>query len=298
VTISVIRRWLPFICLTALIAAVWALPHRPDCDSLTWGDDPVIARVEGQCIFRSHYAHWLHIIEAAIENREQGLLLDYQAGSDYYQSWYDRVTFYGPETVALADSIRDSVLHQRAVAGGYAPSREEVSARLEQERLRWETFEDMIQLVKLAQNRDLAGFGKLAAETRNPDVGTSLEYLTPAEFMESLGQNDWRQLEQMHKDGEAYIDSFGRERYWQEMLPAKLSREMAISRLEEGVLEAGADGPRAEAPRQAWLAYRQGTLEGVNIELTQAAPPGVSADRAQAYLDEVLREEQGELGGE
>ena len=31
-----IRRWLPPICLVVLIAAVWVLPYRPDCDSQAW----------------------------------------------------------------------------------------------------------------------------------------------------------------------------------------------------------------------------------------------------------------------
>ncbi len=302
VTTSVRLRWLPPICLAALIAAVGALPGRTGCDSLAWGDDPAIARVDGSCILLSHYTQWLRIIEAAIEDTEQGLIIDYEAGSDYQRRLNDRVNLYGPDTMALADTIRDSVLYQRAVAGGHAPSQDEVSARLEQHRLSWESLNDMIQLVKLAQNRDLAGFTKLSTETKDPYIGTSLEYQPPAELMEVLEQNDWRQLEQMRRDNDAYVDffsrSFGRERYWKEILPDKLSREMAISRLQEAVLEAGPDGPHAEAPRLTWLAYRQRALEGVNVELTQAAPPDVSADRALAYLDEVRREEQDELGEE
>ena len=47
----VIRRWLLPIRLVALIAAVWALPYRPDCDSLAWRDDPAIACADSQCIF-------------------------------------------------------------------------------------------------------------------------------------------------------------------------------------------------------------------------------------------------------
>ena len=76
---------------------------------------------------------------------------------------------------------------------------------------------------------------------------------------------------------------------------------MAISNLEEAVLKAGADGPDgpyAEVPRLAWLAYQQRALEGVNIELTRAAPSTVSVDRALVYLAEVLREEQEELSEE
>ena len=143
------RRWLPPICLVAVIAVAWALPYRPDCDSLAWDHDPAIARVDSQCIFLSHYAEWLYIIETTIELREQGLIPDHP--SDYQRQWYDRVNSYGGETIALADAIRDSVLYQRAVAGGHTPSHEEVSAGLEQQRLRWESSDDFIQLGRVCK---------------------------------------------------------------------------------------------------------------------------------------------------
>jgi len=276
------------------------LPYRPVCDSLAQGDDPAIARVDSQCILLSHYADWLHIIEATFERTEQGLIADHPE-SDYQRRWYDRVNFYGPETIALADAARDSILYQRAVSDGHAPSRAEVSARLDQDRLRSETFHDLINLAKLAENRDRAGFLKLAAETRNPDIRRTLEDLTPSEFMETLEGIDWRQLEQVLKEAEANLESFGIERYWQEIRPAKLRREMAISRLEEAVLEASADGPDspyADVPRLGWLAYQQQAMEGVKIELTSAAPSTVSVDRAVAYRAEILKEERDELGEE
>ena len=76
---------------------------------------------------------------------------------------------------------------------------------------------------------------------------------------------------------------------------------MAILKLEEAVLEAsadGPDGPHADVPRLAWLAYQEDALEGVNIELTRAAPSTISVDGALAYLSEVLQEEQDELSEE
>ena len=295
------RRWLPPICLVALIAAVWALPYRPDCDSLAWGDDPAIARIDSQCILLSHYVNRLHIIETTIENAEFGLLIDEQASTDYQQRWNDRVNFYGPETIALADAIRDSALYQSAVAGGHAPSREEVSVRLDRDRLRWESFHDVVQLARLAQNQDLAEFGKLAVETRNPDIRRTLENLTPSELMEAMKGNDWHQLEQTLREGEAYLESLGHQRYWKEILPAKLRREMATLKLEGAVLEAsanGPDGPHADVPRLAWLAYQERAFEGLNIELTRAAPPTVSVDGALASLAEVLQEEQEQLSEE
>ena len=295
------RRWLPPICLVALIAAVWALPYRPDCDSLAWGDDPAIALIDSQCILLSHYANRLHIIETTIENAEFGLLIDEQASTDYQRRWNDRVNFYGPETIALADAIRDSALYQSAVAGGHAPSQEEVSVRLDRDRLRWKSLPDVVQLARLARNQDLAGFRKLAAETGNPDIGRTLEDLTPSELMEAMKGNDWRQLEQTLREGEAYLESLGHQRYWQEILPAKLRREMATLKLEEAVLEAsanGPDGPYADVPRLAWLAYQERAFEGLNIELTRAAPPTVSVDGALASLAEVLQEEQEQLSEE
>ena len=184
---------------------MWALPEHPDCDSLAWDKDPAIARVGNECIRLSHYAEWLHIIEITIERTEQGLIPDHP--SDYQRQWYDRVNSYGAETIALADAIRDSALYQRAVASGHLPSDEEVSARLGQERLRWESSCDFIELVRLAQNQDLAGFIKLAEETRNPDIINSLQDLTPYELMEALEGLDWRQLEEMLNEGEAYVES-------------------------------------------------------------------------------------------
>ena len=298
---SVTRRWLPPLCLVTLVAAVWALPYRPDCDSLVWGDDPAIARIDNQCILLSHYADSLQIIEINIENAEFGLLTDDHAINDFLRRWNDRVNFYGPETVALAAAIRDSALYQGAVADGQVPSQEEVSARIDLDRLRWESFYDVVQLAKLAQNQDLAEFGKLAVETRHPDIVRSLEDLTPSELMESMKDNDWRQLEQALQEGEVHLESLGLQRYWQEILPAKLRREMAILNLEEAVLEAsadGPDGPHADVPRLAWLAYQKRAFEEMNVELTRAAPSTVSIDGALAYLAEVLQEEQDELSEE
>ena len=263
------RRCLPPICLAALIAAIWALPYRPDCDSLAWGDDPAIARIDSQCILLSHYANSLHIVETTIENAEFGLLIDELASSDHQRRWNDRVNFYGPETLALAGAIRDSALYQGAVADGHAPSQEEVSARLDRDRLRWESFNDVVQLAKLARNQDLAGFRKLAAETRHPDIRGFLNDQTPPELMQAMDGNDWRQLEETLKEGEAYIESFGHQRYWQEILPANLRREMATLKLEEAVLEAsanGPDGPHADVPRLAWLAYQERAFEGLSCE--------------------------------
>ena len=294
------RGWLLPICLVALIAAVWALPYSPDCNAVAWGDDPAIARVDSLCILQSHYADVLYIIETALERNEQGLI-PYHPDPEYLRRWNHRVNLYGPDTIAMAAAIKDAILFRRAVAEGHVPSQEEVSTRIGQDRLRRESLNDIIRLVKLARNQDLAGFRKLAEETRDPDIRTALEDRTPVELMEDMKENDLRQLELMLEEGEAYLGYSGHERYWEEILPAKLRREMAILKLEEAVLDAsadGPDGPHAEVPRLGWLAYQERAFKGVNIELTRAAPSTVSVEGALAYLVEVLQEEQMDLSEE
>ena len=276
--------------------AVWALPYRPDCDSLAWDDDPAIARIGIECIRLSNYADKLRVVQAGIEYAERELATD-APNLPPLRERHLRVLSYGPETVALAGAVADSVFYQRAVAEGHSPSEDEISALLEQRRLWWESSEDFIQPVKLAQNQDIAGFRKLVEETRIPNITDNIQHLTPYEFMEAFQHLDWRLLEQMQREEEAYVESVGHEYYWREVLPAKLRRELAIPKLESAIVDAsadGPDGPYAEVPRLGWLAYQQEALEETSIELTLAAPSTVSVDRALAYLAEVRAREQEE----
>ena len=289
-----IRRWLPPICLAALIATVWLLPHRPNCAALAWDDDPAVARVGDECIRLSGYAERLGVIEVGIQLAEDELLSD-DPNLAYLRRWYDRATHYGPETIALAVVISDSALHQRAVASGHTPTEEEVSAQRDLSRLRSENDSDYVDLMKFAQNQDLAGFSQLLEESTHPDISDSPLNFSPSDWMASLENADWRQLEQSLKEGEAYLESVGREYYWNEIYAAKLRREMTFDNLEEAVLEASGDGPYADVPRLAWLSYQENVLDSIDIELTEAAPSTVSVDRALAYLTELLTQEQESL---
>ena len=76
---------------------------------------------------------------------------------------------------------------------------------------------------------------------------------------------------------------------------------MATLKLQYAVVEASANGPAgpaADMPSLTWSAYQEKAFEGLNIELTRAAPSTVSVDGALAYLVEVLQEEQEELSEE
>ena len=289
-----VRRWLPPACLAALIATVWLLPYRPNCAALAPGDDPAVARVGDECIRLSGYAERLGFIEVGIQLAEDELLSD-DPNLAYLRRWYDRATHYGPETVALAVVISDSALHQRAVASGHTPTEEEVSAQRDLSRLRSENESDYVDLMKFAQNQDLAGFSQLLEESTHPDISDSPLNFSPSDWMASLENADWRQLEQSLKEGEAYLESVGREHYWNEIYAAKLRREMTFNMLEEAVLDATGDGPYAEVPRLAWLSYQEEVLDNIDIKLTEAAPATVSTDRALAYLAELLATERDTL---
>ena len=282
------------------MVTVWALPYRPDCDFLVWDDDPAIARAGNECIRLSEYLEKLRVVERGIEYAERELATD-APNLPPLRERHQRVLSYGPETVALADALADSILYQRAVAEGHTPTAEEVSTIRDRNRVRSEGSADFIELLKLVARQDHAGVKELLERTKHPDLKDVLKTKSLSDFVASFGgayeESDLRELEKTLEEGEAYLESIGRERYWNEIYPEKLRREMAVAILEEAILDASADGDglHAEVPRLGWLAYQQEALKDTNVELTDAAPFTVSVDRALAYLAEYRTREEEEL---
>ena len=288
------RRWLPPALLLALIAAVWALPYHPNCAALAWNNDPAIARVANECILLSAYDEKLLLVQAGIEYAEQEILPD-DTFPDSWRERHQRVMSYGPETVALADAVWDSALYQRAVADGHSPSGQEVAARTDLDRRRSEASRDFPELARLAKKSDLAGFTKLLHSSEHPDLVTMREDTEVSGFMKSLGkweEPDFRQYEEALVQWEAYLESVGRERYWNKIHTARIRRDLAVGKLEEAVLDASVGGLYSEVPRLGWLAYRQGVIDDTEIELTNAAPAGADPDGALAYLAEFQAKER------
>lgn len=283
------------------MATVWALPYRPNCAALAWDDDPAIARVGGECIRLSDYANKLYVVEAGIEYAERELLPD----DPYFDTWWERhqrVISYGPETVALADAIRDSALYQRAVEEGHAPTDEEVAVRADLDRRHTEGSRDFLELARLANKSDLAGFRKVLERSRHPDLELEAvsEDTSLRGFMASLQEwedSDLRELEKSSQEWEAYLESVGRERYWNKIHPAELRRDLSIIKLNQAVMDASIDGPW-EIPGMAWLHYREETLSRISAELTEAAPPNANLDSALSYLAELLEAERRSLAEE
>ena len=289
-----IRRCLPPLLLVAIVAAVWLLPYDPDCDSLALESDPAMARIGGQCVHQSDYSERLRLIEAGMEYAVGQFLAD-APNLEYLRVWYDRVRFYGPETIALAEAVKQAALYQRAIDSGHAPSGAEVSARRDADRLRSEHSGDYIKLVRLAQNQDLAGFTRLMSESRHPDLQNLPDDTSPSDLMASIAGIDWRQLEQSLEEGEEYLQSIGPERYWQKIVPEKYRRELAIDYLEQEVLSDSEEGPFADVVRLGWLDYQQQLLSDADIALTEAAPAYIYVQKIREYLSDLLEAERNAL---
>ena len=276
---------------------VWALPYRPHCAAFAWDDDPAIARVGSECIRLSDYAKRLRTVEAGIEYAERELLPDDpDPYFDDLRGRHELVISYGPETVALADAIRHSALYQRAVSDGHTPTDEEVSDYRDRNRLRSESTPDFVKLVKLVEKSDLAGIEELLERSANPDF-KMLKDMSLPELQESFGgsnSREFRELEKSLQEWEAFLESVGRERYWNKIYPAELRRDLSIDRLEQSVMDASIDGPW-EIPALAWLSYRWETLSRISVELTSAAPPDANVDGALVYLAELLEMERRSL---
>ena len=285
---SVTRRWFLSLCLVAIIATVWLLPYRPNCNALAWDDDPAIAPVDSECIPLSDYAERLRIVEAGIEYAERERLPD-----DPYPVWdnlrarHELVISHGPETVALADAIMHSALYQKAVDEGHTPKDEEVAAHRDRARLRSEGIPDFIELVRLVEKSDSAGIRELMERSVHPDFETILRDMSLPELRESFGGLNGSKftlkLEKSQEEWEAYLESVGHERYWNEIFVAEASRSIPVDNLRSSVLDISADGPY-EVAGLAWLDCQQEALDGVVIRLTDAAPPPVSVESARAYL--------------
>ncbi len=277
--------------------AVWLLPYRPDCDTLAWDNDPAIARVGDECIRHSAYLERLRLLERAIVYAERGLPSE-APNSDQWQLRHVLAISFGPDTAAVADLFNASALYQHAIATGHTPTDSEVYDRRDADRLRSDGYAEYIELAKLAQKDDLVGVRELLERTENANLLGILDQMSPSEFIASLQEDEWRQLELSLEEGEAYLEAVDRERFWSEIYPERLRGEMSLAILEETVLNASADGPYADVPRLAWLDYQEDVLENADIQLTGAAPPTLLIEHALAYLAAVRELERQVLNEE
>ena len=272
--------------------AVWVSSPRLDCAALVRDDDPAIARVGGECIRLSDYAERLRTVEAGIEYAGQELATD-APNLPPLRERHQRVLSYGPETVALANAIWHSALYQRAVSDGYTPTDEEVAYYRHRNRLRSESTADFIELAKLVEKSDLAGIEELMERSTHPDIDM-LKDMTLSELQVSFGgssSRDIRELEKSLQEWETYLESVGRERYWNEIYTAELRRDLSTGMLEQAVMDASIDGPWG-IPGVAWVSHRRETLSRISADLTNAAPPDANLEGALAYMAEFLEMER------
>ena len=256
-------------------------------------NDPAIARVGGECIRLSDYADRLRTVEAGIEYAQRELLTGDPYNFDNLRERHELVISYAPETVALADAVWHSALYQRAVSEGHTPTDDEVAHYRDRNRLRSESTADYIELAKLVEKSDLAGIEALLERATHPDFDFFKGMSLP-ELQVSFGGSSSpgiRELEKSLQEWETYLESVGRERYWNEIYTAELRRDLSTGMLEQAVMDASIDGPW-EIPGMAWVSHRRETLSRINAELTNATPHGANLEGALAYLSEFLEMER------
>ena len=269
------------------------------------GTRPAIARVDSECSPLSDYAERLRIVETGIEYAEREPLPDDPDPFwDNLRARHELVISYGPETVALAGAIMHSALYQKAVDEGHTPTDEEVAAHRDRTRLRSESTPDFIELVKLVEKSDSAGIRELMERSVYPDFKTILKDMSLPELQESFGglygsefTLELLKLEKSLEEWEAYLESVGHERYWNEIFVAEARRSIAVDNLRSSVLDISADGPY-EIASLAWLDCQREALDGVVISLTGAAPLNANLAGALAYLAELREEESQALNEE
>ncbi len=256
-------------------------------------NDPAIARVGGECIRLSDYADRLRTVEAGIEYAQRELLAGDPYNFDNLRARHELVISYSPETVALADAVWNSALYQRAVSDGHTPTDEEVSHYRDRNRLRSESTADFIELAKLVEKSDMAGIDALLERATHPNFDFFKD-MSLSELQASFGGSSSpgiRELEKSLQEWEAYLESVGREHYWNEIYTAELRRDLSTDMLEQAVMDASIDGPW-EIPGMAWVSHRRETLSRISAELTNAAPPDANLEGALAYLSEFIEMER------
>ncbi len=229
-------------------------------------------------------------LQAALDGIEVEAKLQAQEEVEGNSEWADGfrarnglIIQFGLENVALARLILDSALYQKAVAEGHAPTDGDIAVKRDLERKESESLPALLELKRLAEESDLAGFTELLERADLPDF----EYLAGEDdllaLMESLAESDFSGFKEGVEQWNAYLETVGVERYWNEIYIAEARRSMAVGKLNSSVLDISADGPY-EIAGIVWLDFQQEVLDGAGIKLTGAAPHSVSVESARAYL--------------
>lgn len=289
-----LRRWLPPLCLVALVAAVWAVPYNPRCPDDPWGGGAAIALVGDECVYTTQFRIYLSDMALNYDATVQASAADESQVGDYLRTRNELVDGFGMENAAFATLALDAALYRAAISRGYVPRDDEVMALMGQARERIGNLLLLMELQELAQASDFEGFRSLI---ESPRVGQLIAVQGEEHLLllfEQARELDFSGAKEGLDIHLALLETIGPERYWTEIHVKQARWLLAIEALSRNVAESEAD----RSGVLDWLDFRETTWSGTAISLADAAPDALNLESVRSYMEEIIALERDFLDAE
>ena len=267
-----------------MVVAVWAFSGRSECPDSALDGSSAIARVSNECVYRYQVATYLRDLLLSVGPTTQESSADESPLGEYFRDRNRLISEFGPENAALAALALDFALHQEALSRGYVPLDEEIMVRMGQTRERIDGLYLLAQLSELAKASDFVAFRSLI---ESPSA-SQLVRVQGEEHLVLLFEQakvmDFSSLREGLEVQTALTESFGSDRYWNEVYVEHTRRPLANDAFRLTMVNADADWSGIVD----WLDFRDMTWSGTAISLTDAAPNTLNLESVRSYMNEFL----------
>ncbi len=276
-----VRAWLPPLCLVLAIAALWVFSGESECPNDPWDGSPAIGLVGGDCLYPLQLNTYLRDIFLGLGFAEDGAEQDESALGEYIRGKQELISRFGLENAAFATLAQDAALYQVAVAEGHVARDAEAMAVMGANRKRVQGLGTLLALHELARESDLDGFRELLD---SPSGGQLIRVQGEGHLLklfEEAGNLDMSDAASGMEIHAALVESAGEDQYWTEGFLELANWLVAIESFRQAV--DATESP--EALGVAWLEITEKTWASTVIELTDAAPEGVTLTDSRLYMD-------------
>ena len=277
------RRWLPPLCLVLAIAVLLVFSNQPECPDNAWDGSPAIARVGDDCVYALQLNTYIRDLSLGLGPSDQGSGAD---GSDLAEFLLERQRLesdFGLANAAFAALAQDVALYQLAKADGQSAPDGEVMAVMGANRDRIRGLGTLLELHELARESDLEGFRDLI---ERPEVMQLIPVQGEEHLLvlfEQAANIDLSGAARAMEIHEGLLESIGDDLYWTEVF-FELARWLLTI---ESFRVAMDIAESALTPDLQWQDIREKTWGSTVIELTDAAPEGVSLTEVGLYMNEL-----------
>ncbi len=276
-----VRAWLPPLCLVVAIAALWVFSGESECPNDPWDGSPAIGLVEGDCLYPLQLNTYLRDIFLGLGFAEDGADQDESALGEYIRGKQELISRFGLENAAFATLAQDAALYQVAVAEGHVARDAEAMAVMGANRKRVQGLRTLLALHELARESDLDGFRELLDSPSGVQLMRVQGEGHLLKLFEEAGNLDMSDAASGMEIHAALVESAGEDQYWTEGFLELANWLVAIESFRQAV--DATESP--EALGVAWLEITEKTWGSTVIELTDAAPEGVTLTGSRLYMD-------------